>query len=210
MLLIAPGCRIGGSSGVSAENDRLRAEVVDLSDRIKLLEGERDELKVKVAELAEARAMTMPQEVLEALPRATTISIDGLSGFTPTDPSAPATGVVAYFTPKDGRGRFVQVAGTIKVEALVAAAEIGAGSEPRLVGSVSLNPAQVRDAYRSGLLGTHYTVEFPMQEAVARGPAEGPTLILRAEFMDGLTGQVHRAERLIPGRAPEITPAARQ
>jgi hypothetical protein len=65
------------------------------------------------------------------------------------------------------------------------------------LGRVTLDPLQLRDAYRSGLTGTHYTVQIPI--AVPPGQRDA-TATVKLEFVDGQTGQTRSAERSIPLR----------
>ena len=53
-------------------------------------------------------------------------------------------------------------------------------------GSVTVAPKALRDCYRSGFMGTHYTVELPIEWGgveAARG------LSVSGEFVDGATGK---------------------
>ncbi len=170
---------------MEAENDRLRHEVATLNDRVKALEGERDELAAKVSPATPAE-----REALDATPRLAGIEVGSLSGYVPVDSAKPATGVVGYIVTKDGRDRFVQAVGSLKVEAMV---------EGRVVAIAELTPRQVRDAYRSGFTGTHYEVQMPLLEPVARGTA---TMLVKAEFRDSATGRVYSAEHEVRGPKP--------
>ena len=152
-VLLLPACNIGGNSTVAQENDRLRRQVLDLETKLQSLEGEREELRSKIAELTAAGRSSLSAEIIEAMPRVTKIEIDSLSGFTPTSsakPGAEATGVVLYLSTRDGKDRFTQAVGTLKVEALGLPREVGTGAGPMLLGSATLTPTQLRDAYRSG------------------------------------------------------------
>lgn len=190
------GC--SGSSRASAENDRLRRANQDLTSQVASLSRERDELRIKLAESARAREAALTPEVLEAIPRCTAIAIDSLSGWTP--PSGPATGVVAYISPADGRGRFVQIVGTLRVDATLVPA-MGSSEPPVRLASRTLTPGDLRDAYRSGFMGTGYTVELPLSAPVGRTPGTpAGTLLLRATFADALSGQSLSAERALPVR----------
>lgn len=198
--LLLAGCgslRLGGERSVSEENDRLRALVHEQRERIRALEGERDELKVKLAAANQARGEALPQEVVDALPAVTAVRISMLSGLEPVDATRPATGVSVTFEPLDGRSRVTQAVGTVSIEAYLMPE--GAG-EPRKIAQAKLSPGELRDAYRSNLTGTYYTVTLPLAEPMERRGAT-PGLLIRLEFADALTGQVHRAERLLPGRS---------
>lgn len=200
-LAFLSACSVGGNQSVSEANDRLRREKLGLESTIATLAGEKEELRVKLAESERARGSNLPAEVLDAVPRCTGIAIDSLSGFDPTDPTKPATGATVYIQPHDSRGRFVPLVGTLRAAALVLPANLdvtkndqGALDRAMLAQSrVELSPTKLRDAYRSGLLGTAYAVEFKFDAPISD---RTPKLLLRVEFIDALTGQTHRAELL--------------
>ena len=198
IALLLPACRVGGVRSVEAENDRLRQEVLDKDKKQRELEGEIAELKVKLAEANQAQAQH-PDEVLQALPRVTSLEVSSLSGFGPNDVNAPATAVAVWFETQDGRGRFVQAVGTVTISAFVLAAKVGddPSQDPQRIASLTLSPAQLRDAYRSSFTGTHYTAEMKLDQPVERGPGRTPSLLVRIEFHDAITGQDLKAERVI-------------
>ncbi len=78
--------------------------------------------------------------------------------------------------------RFLQVAG--RLEATFAVLVPG---EPPLPGAtVRLSPAALRDRYRTGFLGEHYTVEAPIEWDPAKTPR---SVAVSAEFVDGASGR---------------------
>jgi hypothetical protein len=202
-LLLLAGCRAGGVRSVEAENDRLRKELAEKEQTQRSLEGQVAELKVKLAE-AKGTAGPLSAEVLEALPRITTIDISTISGFEPTDIAVPATGVVVWFETLDGKGRFAQAVGTADVEALLLPANVADGQtpEPQRIAAASLPPGALREAYRSSFTGTHYVAELKLAQPIDRGPGRTPSLVVRVEFHDAITGQVLKGERVISPKAP--------
>ncbi|MDX2131770.1 MAG: hypothetical protein SFY69_06945 [Planctomycetota bacterium] len=194
-LVLAPGaCTVGGERSPFAENDRLRREVLALQDRVRTLEGEAREREVKLAEAARAGSILHDARALDALPVCVGVAIDDSSGPLRTPDGRAA--VVVGFTPLDGRNRFVQIAGVARVEvlALPAGIETGSAGEPRRIAVESLSPAQLRDAYRTGLLGARYEVELPAPDAPGR------VLVLRVEIADALTNRTYRDERIVSPR----------
>lgn len=197
VLLAGGGCASKGR--ISAENDRLRRENREQKDRITALEGEIAELKVKLAERYRPEAHLTPDH-LEALPRVTKIEIGRLSGLLPTRGDEATSGVI-YLVPLDGRGRFTQFTGGVVAEVLVLPRVAGGDEpQPRRVARRSYTPAELRDAYRSGLTGTHYTLELPFETPLVRPAGETLSVVLRVEAEDGLTGQRHVAERFVDRR----------
>jgi hypothetical protein len=159
--------------------------------QIEALEAERGELAAKLAEAERAREAALPADVLAAIPRCAGIRLDGLSGLQRASEGEAdgAAKIIAYVEPFDGRQRFLQIAGTLTVDAIVAGPP-GSGGEPVTV-SVSLGPAELREAYRTALTGYYYLAELPIDSALL--PAEG-TVTIRARFVDAIGGQTHDAE----------------
>lgn len=206
-LLLLASCgniRLGGERSVSEENDRLRAEVHRQADEIKALAGERDELKAKLAEAQRAGQTTTPEEVTAALPRVTDVKISMLSGLSPVDRSKPADEVTVTFLPRDGRGRFTQAVGTTRVDAFLSPGP--SGGEPTRIAQGTVTPAQLRDAYRSDVTGTYYLIRLPLERPIERAGGN-PSVLVRLEFVDAVTGEVHKAERLLqPVDSPRPRP----
>jgi hypothetical protein len=84
--------------------------------------------------------------------------------------------------------------GTINATATL----IPTDADPLTIGRVTLTPSQLRDAYRSSLTGTHYTVELPINlpDSWSRDGAVKDTFV-RVIYTDGVTGQTQTAERSI-------------
>jgi hypothetical protein len=195
---------VGGSKGVSTVNDELRRKVASLETENARLIAQRDELTAKLAESERSRTSALPEDVLAAIPRCAGVEIGSLSGPMP-EANGQMPGFVAYIEPFDGRRRFVQIVGTLRVEAVLLPpqtsenpASQAAAPEPRVLARATLTPAQLREAYRSGLTGTHYTVDLPITGPA--GPASaidlrGASVLFRATFEDALTGRVHEADR---------------
>lgn len=205
------GCRVGGDTSLSKQNDELRRERIELRAQVESLRGEVAEWRAKAEEASRARQAALAPEVLAAIPRIASIAIGGLSGLTPADPGADAKGVAVYLETLDGRRRFTPAVGTLSVEAvgfdrlidepsLAERSREGDGSDAARTGGTvfavrrTLTPGDLREAYRSGVMGTAYEVELPLEKPMRD---RSVTLVIRAEFADALTGQVHRAERVV-------------
>lgn len=205
-LVMGGGCQIGGSSTQGKENDRLRDEVQKLTAQVDQLTKEREDLAGKLAEVGRVGGVagvgsggnqgSMTAQVMEAMPRVQKLEIDSLSGLRPTLSSRPgsaAESVVVYVVPRDGRGRFVQVAGELRVRVRVMRGSGGSGGGAEIARvERTLNPLEVRDAYRSGIMGTHYEVEMKFDAPVKREGNERHEI--QAEFVDGLTGREVKVE----------------
>ncbi|MFZ4573015.1 MAG: hypothetical protein ACOYN0_01375 [Phycisphaerales bacterium] len=154
-LSLLCGCRVhvGGESTVEAENHRLRTESRALRDRVDTLTAERDEAKAQVRALDGSLPDSPMPGAIEATPR--------LARLTIADDSAIDLGGVAhlYIETRDGRGRTLQVVGTLSAQIL--------NADGRVLAEHSLGPLALREAYREGPFGTHYLVEFNVKDATA-------------------------------------------
>lgn len=198
VLTLLPGCNVGGTSSTSAENDRLRRETLQLRRDLDRAEGEKAELRVKLGESERSRTAALDPAVLDAIPRITRIEFGILSG---VDDASRSPRLVRFdLATLDGRGRFTQAVGTMTVEAAVLPT-IGPDPSPTpadaplpgvLLAKRTLTPAELREAYRSGLTSASYVIEAePMQPVPESGD-----LVLRVSFSDALTGQTHTATKV--------------
>jgi hypothetical protein len=190
-VLIAPGCR---DQRLSEENDRLRARVLDLETEIRALRQRNEELAVAVERVADA-SDGLSADALAATPGLVELKIGRLSHSDDEDGDGIAETLVLYLNPRDGRSRFLQIVGTLSVHAAV----LPPDADAITIGRRTLDPIELRDAYRSGVTGTHYTVELPIESGNGDNEASLPnSAIVRVEFTDARTGAVHAAERAIP------------
>lgn len=211
------GCG-GKPKNFENDNDALRRRVAELERERDLLQARAAEAEGKLAETARAMGATPEGQVLEALPRTAGIEIDRFTGFTDADGDGLLDSADVYIRPFDGRRRFVQVAGTVTVELVVVPAKVeapagtkksGATKEPALkdgatapaeaagfrVGPVVLAPRELREAYRSSLMGTHYLAHIPIPAEA--GELAEVSMVVRVELADPVAGTVHKAERLV-------------
>ena len=177
--LAIAGC--GGGKRVGAENDRLRSELLDLRDQVDDVEQRNRELEAQLAEALAARPDSLPPEVSRNTPRVASIEIGRLSHATDDGGNGVADTLLLYVKPTDGWGRFVQLAGELSAHAAV----LPADTDATTIGRIRLGPAAVRDAYRSTMLGTHYTISVPIEIA----GVDQTECLARVEFIDGHTGK---------------------
>lgn len=111
-VLLASGC---GPKNFTNENDRLRAEAIAREMRIAELESRVAELRAKVIEADRRSDAPMPESVREALPRVGKVEI--LEPLRDLSRDGERLGRVRVrVRPIDGRGRFVQMVGSMTVE----------------------------------------------------------------------------------------------
>ncbi len=178
VAVLTAGC--GSFKKVSEENDRLRALVMELQDENRALAGRAGELDAQVRRLT--RDLPIPKEVRDATPHVADVSIAAVSHATDTDGDGRPDTLIVYVEPTDGRGRFVQLVGALSVHA----ATLPADGDAITLGRVTLGPLELRDAYRSTFLGTHYTVKVPI--TIAPGATQTECTV-QVEFIDGRDGR---------------------
>lgn len=194
------GCRAGGESA----GDVLRKQNMELQSQVAQLEKDASELRAKIAEMVGLKSGTAKSaEVVEATPRVASIEIDFLSGPTADSSSPPQSDrnrtVAIYIKPLDGRGRFIQATGTLTVEvsrliSLESDGQASSDAPAKMLAGRTLEPLQLRDAYRAGFTGTYYVVELPVPASDLQPPGQ---ILLRARFADAITGASFDASRII-------------
>jgi hypothetical protein len=169
-----------------AENARLRSEAIALRDQVQSLERANAELHLQM-EAAAGEPAGVDPEIIEITPPVVSNDIDRLSHSRDAKGEGRIDTLVVYVRSTDGRGRFTQMTGRLAVDAMVT----GPSTEPASIGRITLTPTQVRDAYRSSVMGTHYTVELPVvlqkgERDRSSTPAEVTVIV---SYDDGLTGR---------------------
>lgn len=187
--------RIGGSEGVDAANDALRAERETLEEKLHAAELARDEWRAKAEVLAGGENST--KRLLAAIPAVVRIEIDPLSQVEVS--SAGAAVLAVAFASLDGRDRFTPMVGELRWKLTAAASE---GEEPGILAEGMLDAGAVREAYRSSFLGTRYVIETEVAMGTVRfTPGGGATLWV--VFVDAATGREVRGEGAVEVVAAE-------
>jgi hypothetical protein len=205
--------------------DQLRRQNTELAAKVESLERQLSEARTALLE-SEARrvavtesgdaagpqgasdATKLSSEALQATPHLAGIAISGSSH---TDRPIRGEGCVAriYVVPVDGLGRFMQVVGTARVTLYWSPP----GCEAQVLSCHEVGPMPLRDAYRSGFGGTHYTIEWPIgldaasPEMDSAGGSKsawtcGSAVEVKVEFADALSGRVFTARRSLAGIVP--------
>jgi hypothetical protein len=185
LLTVLVGC----GKKASRQNDLLRAQVMDLETQVQELTDRNRELEASLAK-AETRPGEPPEEVRAATPQVVRVEIDRLSHALDEDGDGRVEALQIYVKPADGMGRFVQLAGWLSVHA----ADLRAEADAETLGRVRLGPAEVREAYRTSFMGTHYSVTLPLTLPAER--PEGPCTV-RVIYEDGSSGRQVSHEREI-------------
>lgn len=181
--LAISGCasRIGGSQSLEQVNDALRSENAVLEEKAKALDARNAELvaATKIPMNHGVDATFDASEVIQATPVVTSVEIDRLSGAKGDDVKS----FTVYVRTLDGLQRFTQGVGRLVVE-------LRSSTSDTPLQSRTLQPLQVRGAYRSGFAGTNYVVTFQLPDT--QKPADID--LMRATFTDARTGQATSGE----------------
>ena len=160
--LLALGCRTGSFEN---ENDDLRRrnmelaeQVAELQDRIELRENEIDALEQQLHD------GTKPMEGV-ASPRLVAVRLGRYSGPLDTDGDGVDDQVRVYVQTLDQQSRFMPVAGRASLQI----AHVQPEQEPKLIAERVYESADLDAAYRTGLTGTHYTLETPLPQPLPAG-----------------------------------------
>lgn len=183
LALSLPGCisgRVGGSTAPDVVIDELRQSNLDLQRQIA-------ELNQKLED-RQAQIQTLNQQVQGAqavagvdVPRAVAIRFDRYSGGVDTNNDGRDDVLRLYVKPHDQQGRQIPVAGTASVQAVA----IVPDKQPEQVAQRSYALQEWEASYRSGITGTHYTLELPLPEKMVEGIKE---LTVHVTVVDGATG----------------------
>ncbi len=185
-IAVGAGCQ---SRNFATEGDRLRERVLELETENRQLAGRAAELETRLAAV-DAGPGAVPEELRGAIPHVAEIRIDRLSHVAEPDQEGSPGILRVYVKPRDGRGRFLQLTGRLAVSAAVMPEDADAVT----VGRTTLSPLEVREAYRGGWMGAHYSVELPI--ALPSGASE-PEIIVQVTYTDGRTGRRHADQRAI-------------
>lgn len=181
---VLPACS-RGPRNFTNENDRLRAENMQLE---RTVEDLRDTLARRDGELG---ALRQQQEDAQPLPGVTPptlaqLKLDRYSGPVDTDDDGVDDLVRVYLKPLDQDGRVIPIAG----KATLTLVKVADGAETSLMERTEFDAEQVRAAYRTGLTGTHYTLESELGDT---WPGPGPSMLtVSLLFVDAATGAEHR------------------
>lgn len=178
--------------------DDARVRSMELERRVAELEARNAELGAQLSAARDAEAVppgpgAPDAEVRQATPRLVSLASAGGS----VDWAGPATGgtrsatVHVAIEPRDGRSRAIQVAGRCEVTV----AFIDPSGSARALGHRAYGPLELRDAWRAGLMGSHYAIEVPV--SVPDGLPRGPWTVSVA-VTDGWTGRTARWTGAVP------------
>jgi hypothetical protein len=187
LFLSLPGC--GNQRSFANENDKLRAERLELKEAIEQLQ---EQLALREGELRAVREQmdegAGPVDGAQP-PRLAGLVLGNYSGPIDTDGDKRYDQLRAYVRPVDQHGRQITAQGEARLRLLVVPA--GDDAEPRAVLDQSFDAERFHAAYRDGITGTHYTLSAEL-------PADPPTTaIMRIDFTDAATGLRYFADKRV-------------
>lgn len=192
-LLALPACR---KKNFTNENDRLRKENLELRQEVDRLRGQID---LRLAELEAMKQQVPPDQrpKLEGaeVPRVVALTFDRFSGAIDTNNDGRPDLLRLYVKTVDQKGRFLPAAGRAAVQVVA----IRTGQEPVTLAEKTFEPADFEAAFRSGLTGTHYTLEVPLNTPP---PADVKELTVQATFTDAQTGASMNKQQTVAVNVP--------
>ncbi len=178
--LAATGCRRGPRNYLN-ENDQLRRDNMELRQQIQELE-QAVALRVAEVERLQQQPGRTPVAVEGAkVPHVTAVRFDRYSGAIDTDGNGTDDIVRLYVRTLDEQGRFIPAAGRAVVQAVL----IKPGGITELLNEKTYDPQAFDAAYRSGLTGTHYTLELALPSPL---PPDADQATVKLTFTDAATG----------------------
>ena len=162
-LVLAAGCSMKVMKPTSDDPVRARAAELERSNRV--LVEENEGLKARISELTADHPEDVAQAE-EARHRLVSLAIASSSVVEPRASESDPGILVLRLDPRDDRGRFMQVVGSLEVRAV----SVPAIGDPVLLASTSFDPLEVREAWRGGILGSGYVFEIELDGTPDRLP----------------------------------------
>jgi len=186
--LASGGCQ--GPHNYTNENDKLRRENLYLSTQVKKLENavQLGQSQARVLEARADRGQAIRGVEQSDIPQVAAIEFSRLSGAVDTDGDGRDDVIRVYVRPVDHLGRFLPAIGPAVVQAVA----ILPDREPEVLAHRKLSPKQFEASYRTGLTGSHFTLELPLP---ASWSGEVEQVTVKLTFTDAATGANHSHEQ---------------
>jgi len=183
------GCKLGPHNFTN-ENDKLRRENLHLSTKVKKLEDavRHSQSQSRALEARMDRGEAVPGVALSDIPRVVAIEFSRLSGAVDTDGDGRDDVIRVYVEPVDHLGRFLPAIGPATIQAVA----ILPDRRPEVLAQRKLSPKQFEASYRTGLTGSHFTLELSLP---ASWPREIEQVTVKLTFTDAATGASHWHEQ---------------
>ena len=178
--LAACSVRFGGSKSVDKTLADLRTENKHLKSQLADAQGQLQELAARTN--AGETSPFSAGEIALATPEVVSVAFASSAGIDKRDPANPK--LVLDVVTLDGRSRFTQAVGQLRVTA---------STQDRQLADITLSPTQLREAYRSSVLGTRYALEVALPPEVL---AVKQPITLNAQLLDA-AGRTLITERVL-------------
>lgn len=200
-LALAAALAAAGCTATVVPPDGLsdaRVRSMELERRVAELEARNAELSAQLSaardtEVTPPGAAGPDADVREATPRLVSLASGGGSAdwVGAAAGGARAATVHLAIEPRDGRSRAIQVAGRCEVTVAI----VDPSGSVRTLGHRAYGPLELRDAWRAGMMGSHYAIEVPVSvpEGLVRGPWTASVAVT-----DGWTGRIVRWAGSVP------------
>jgi len=176
-VLALTACQ-AGPRNFENENDRLRRANQQLEADVRELEQELARREAETRRLAEQ--FEDAGRPSADTPRATRIEFGRYTGPIDTDDDGRDDTVRVYVQPLDQQGRFIPV----RAEARLRLVALPPDEDPYVVEDRNWSADEFAQCYRSGLTGTHYTLESPLDP-----PEDAPErMLIVVDLHDQSTG----------------------
>jgi hypothetical protein len=185
LMTLLAGCDLMQGNQVATlrqENERLKREVGRLERESVTTAQSVADLKTQVS-----RLQYLGAKRLDMLYHADRLEIEQLSGGYDDDKLPGDDGVIVYLRPLDRMGDPVKVAGDIRIELF----DLSLPEGQQKLGEHVIAVGKAQEMWYGRFMTYHYTVRCPWQ---GRPPAN-PEILVRASFLDYLTGRELNATR---------------
>ena len=190
LCLAVAGCQFNKPNKVHIG---LRKETQSLRDEVAALTSQRDAAVAQARASESGRAVpTLPVERLDRLFTAGGVKFGRVVVGNDTDPARPGDeGIKVSHAPTDQFGDECKLAGAFTIELFDLAAE------PARIGTWSIDTMAAQTQWISTFVIDAYVFELPWQT-----PPQNPKLLVKATFVDELTGRTFDAQRELTVRPP--------
>lgn len=187
LLVLASGCssaRVGGDESPDDVLHDLRRDRAALAQRLDQLEQDIARRLEQIDQLEREQAAGPVDGVNPVdLPRFVELKVGRFSGPLDTNDDGRDDVVRLYLETLDQHGRFLPVAGRGTAQVVI----LSVDQPPTVAGEMTVEPKTFDASYRSGLMGTHYRIDIPVEAPGERGLH---TAAVKMAVMDAATGAV--------------------
>lgn len=190
VLCTLTGCisgRLGGSQPPDVVINELRDDNIALKEQVASLQKNIDARLAEIDTLRQQVDGARPLQGVDA-PRVVKLEFGRYSSAVDRDGDKRDDVIRLYLKTMDQQGRFLPASGKATLQAVL----LRAGKEPLTLATVEIDPQAWDKSYRTGLTGTHFSLELPLTgtdstalNTLKKGPHDITVMI---SFTDAATG----------------------